>query len=226
MLELQVTPEEKEILSAVDHTLLVQTATWKQIQDICEEGLAYGVASVCIPPCYVGLAAEHLGGRLPVCTVIGFPNGYNTTRTKVYETKEAIAAGASEIDMVVNLGDVRQGNFDEVSAELNAMRQTCKDVVLKVIIEACLLSTEEKVQLCKLVTQAGADFIKTSTGFSSGGATLEDVTLLKKNVGSDVMVKAAGGISTLEDAKAFLAAGASRLGTSRMIKIVQKRHMT
>lgn len=226
MLELQVTPEEKEILSAVDHTLLVQTATWKQIQDICEEGLAYGVASVCIPPCYVGLAAEHLGGRLPVCTVIGFPNGYNTTRTKVYETKEAIAAGASEIDMVVNLGDVRQGNFDEVRAELNAMRQTCKDVVLKVIIEACLLSTEEKVQLCKLVTQAGADFIKTSTGFSSGGATLEDVTLLKKNVGSDVMVKAAGGISTLEDAKAFLAAGASRLGTSRMIKIVQKRHMT
>jgi len=226
MLELQVTPEEKEILSAVDHTLLVQTATWKQIQDICEEGLAYGVASVCIPPCYVGLAAEHLGGRLPVCTVIGFPNGYNTTRTKVYETKEAIAAGASEIDMVVNLGDVRQGNFDEVRAELNAMRQACKDVVLKVIIEACLLSTEEKVQLCKLVTQAGADFIKTSTGFSSGGATLEDVTLLKKNVGADVKVKAAGGISTLEDAKAFIAAGASRLGTSRMIKIVQKRHMT
>jgi len=224
MLTFQLTPEEEKILAAVDHTMLVQTATWEQILTICEEGLAYKVASVCIPPSYVARAADFLGNKLPVCTVIGFPNGYNTTKTKVFEAKEAIAAGASEIDMVVNLGDVRQGHFDEIRAELKAMREACAGVVLKVIVEACLLSTEEKIQLCRLVTEEKADFIKTSTGFSSGGATLEDVALFKHNVGPDIRVKAAGGISTMEDAKAFLAAGASRLGTSRMIKIIQKKH--
>src|SRR5665647_1864372 len=220
MSDLHLTPEEIQILAAVDHTLLSQTATWEQILSLCEEAVAYKVASVCIPPSYVARACEYLAGRLPVCTVIGFPNGYNTTAAKVFEAKEAIASGAAEIDMVINLGDVRQGHYEVVREELRAMREVCSGVILKVIVEACLLSEEEKIQMCRLVTQSHADFIKTSTGFSSGGATLEDVALFKRNVGPEIRVKAAGGISTLNDAKAFLAAGASRLGTSRIIKIV------
>jgi len=224
MSDLHVTPEEIEILSMVDHTMLSQTATWEQIMGLCEEAMTYKVASVCIPPSYVKRASDYLHGRLAVCTVIGFPNGYNTTATKVFEAKEAIASGAAEIDMVINLGDVRQGHYDQIRAELKAMRLACSGVILKVIVEACLLTDEEKIQMCRLVTQEHADFIKTSTGFSTGGATLEDVTLFKHNIGPDIRVKAAGGISTLDDAKAFIAAGASRLGTSRIIKIVQKKH--
>jgi len=224
MSDLHLTPEEIQILATVDHTMLSQTATWEEIMSLCEDALAYKVASVCIPPSYVARACEYLAGRLPVCTVIGFPNGYNTTAVKVFEAKEAIASGAKEIDMVINLGDVRQGHFEVVREELRAMREACSGVVLKVIVEACLLSEEEKIQMCRLVTQSHADFIKTSTGFSSGGATLEDVALFKRNIGPEICVKAAGGISTLNDAKAFLAAGASRLGTSRIIKIVRKQH--
>ena len=224
MSDLHLTPEEIQILATVDHTMLSQTATLEEIMSLCEEALAYKVASVCIPPSYVARACEYLAGRLPVCTVIGFPNGYNTTAVKVFEAKEAIASGAKEIDMVINLGDVRQGHFEVVREELRAMREACSGVLLKVIVEACLLSEEEKIQMCRLVTQSHADFIKTSTGFSSGGATLEDVALFKRNIGPEIRVKAAGGISTLNDAKAFLAAGASRLGTSRIIKIVRKQH--
>jgi len=224
MSDLHLTPEEIQILATVDHTMLSQTATWEEIMSLCEDALAYKVASVCISPSYVARACEYLAGRLPVCTVIGFPNGYNTTAVKVFEAKEAIASGAKEIDMVINLGDVRQGHFEVVREELRAMREACSGVLLKVIVEACLLSEEEKIQMCRLVTQSHADFIKTSTGFSSGGATLEDVALFKRNIGPEIRVKAAGGISTLNDAKAFLAAGASRLGTSRIIKIVRKQH--
>ena len=224
MSDLHLTPEEIEILAAVDHTMLAQTSTWEQILALCEEALTYKVASVCIPPSYVKRASEYLSGRLSVCTVIGFPNGYNTTATKVFEAKEAIADGATEIDMVINIGDVRQGHYEDIRAELKAMREVCSGVILKVIVETCLLSDEEKIQMCRLVTQEHADFIKTSTGFSTGGATLEDVILFKHNIGPDIRVKAAGGISTLDDAKAFIKAGASRLGTSRIIKIVQKKH--
>lgn len=224
MVPVQITPEEKEILAKVDHTLLVQTATWEEILTVCEEGVAYGVASVCIPPSYVERAYEFLDGRLPVCTVIGFPNGYNTTPVKVFEAKEAIARGAKEIDMVINIGDVRQGRHEAIREELAAMREACSGVILKVIVETCLLSTEEKIKMCRMVSEARADFIKTSTGFSTGGATLEDVKLFRANVDPGIKVKAAGGISSMEDARAFLAAGADRLGTSRMIKIVRKLH--
>ena len=224
MSDLHITPEEAEILSTVDHTMLAQTSTWEQILTLCEEALAYKVASVCIPPSFVKQASEYLSGRLSVCTVIGFPNGYNTTAVKVFEAKEAIANGATEIDMVINIGNVRQGHYEDVRAELKAMRAVCSGVILKVIVETCLLSEEEKIQMCRLETEEHADFIKTSTGFSTGGATLEDVRLFKNNIGPDIRVKAAGGISTLEDAKAFLAAGASRLGTSRIIRIVRKMH--
>ncbi len=224
MVPVQITPEEKDILAKVDHTLLVQTATWEEILKVCEEGLAYGVASVCIPPSYVRRACEFLDGKLPVCTVIGFPNGYNTTAVKVFEAKEAIAEGAKEIDMVINIGDVRQGRHETIRDELKALREACSGVILKVIVETCLLSTEEKIKMCRMVSEAGADFIKTSTGFSTGGATLEDVKLFRQNVDPGIKVKAAGGISSMEDAREFLAAGADRLGTSRMIKIVRKLH--
>ena len=224
MVPVQITPEEKDILAKVDHTLLVQTATWEEILKVCEEGLAYGVASICIPPSYVRRACEFLDGKLPVCTVIGFPNGYNTTAVKVFEAKEAIAEGAKEIDMVINIGDVRQGRHETIRDELKALREACSGVILKVIVETCLLSTEEKIKMCRMVSEAGADFIKTSTGFSTGGATLEDVKLFRQNVDPGIKVKAAGGISSMEDAREFLAAGADRLGTSRMIKIVRKLH--
>lgn len=211
----------QKILSKCDHTLLGQTATWEQIRKICDEGMRYKTASVCIPPCYVKEAKAYVGDKLTICTVIGFPNGYNTTAVKVFETKEAIENGADEIDMVINIGALRGGRGGQVCDEICEIKKACGEKILKVIIETCLLTEEEKVEMCKLVTEAGADYIKTSTGFSTSGATLEDVRLMKANVGAGVLVKAAGGISGIEDAQNFLDAGASRLGTSRVVKAVQ-----
>ena len=211
----------EKILSKCDHTLLGQTATWEQMKKICDEGMLYHTASVCIPPCYVKQAKEYVGDKLAICTVIGFPNGYNTTAVKVFETKDAIANGADEIDMVINIGKLRQGLDDEVCEEIRQIKAACGEKILKVIIETCLLTEEEKIRMCKIVTEAGADYIKTSTGFSTAGATLEDVRLMRANVGEKVLVKAAGGISGLEDAENFLEAGADRLGTSRVVKAVQ-----
>ena len=213
--------DTKKILSTCDHTLLGQTSTWEQIRTICDEGMQYGTASVCIPPCYVKPAKEYVGDKLKICTVIGFPNGYNTTAVKVFETKDAIAGGADEIDMVINIGLLKAGCDDQVRDEIAEIKKACGEKILKVIIETCLLTEDEKLRMCKLVTEAGADYIKTSTGFSKAGATLEDVRLMRANVGKEVLVKAAGGISGLEDAQAFLEAGASRLGTSRVVKAVQ-----
>ena len=211
----------KNILSKCDHTLLGQTATWEQIKKICDDGMKYETASVCIPPCYVKQAKEYVGDRLAICTVIGFPNGYNTTAVKVFETKDAIASGADEIDMVINIGMLKAGNDTQVCDEIRQIKAACGAKILKVIIETCLLTEDEKLRMCKLVTDAGADYIKTSTGFSTAGATLDDVRLMRANVGKNVLVKAAGGISGLEDAQAFLDNGAARLGTSRVVKAVQ-----
>ena len=218
-----ITVDQERILASVDHTLLRTTATWDEIRQLCDDGVSYGCASVCIPPSYVRQAAEYLGGRLPVCTVIGFPNGYATTAVKVFETRDAIANGADEIDMVVNLGWVKDGLWDQVLSELRAVKEACQGHILKVIVETCQLTQEEKVQLCQLVTDSGADFIKTSTGFAGGGATREDVALLRSCVGKEVQVKAAGGISTLEDGADFLALGASRLGTSGIVALCKKQ---
>lgn len=211
----------KNILSKCDHTLLGQASTWEQIKKICDEGMSFETASVCIPPSFVKQAKEYVGDKLAICTVIGFPNGYNTTAVKVYETKDAIANGADEIDMVINIGLLKAGEDRQVCDEIRAIKAACGEKILKVIIETCLLTEEEKVRMCKIVTEAGADYIKTSTGFSKAGATLEDVKLMYANVGEGVLVKAAGGISGLEDAQNFLDAGASRLGTSRVVKAVQ-----
>ena len=211
----------KKILSKCDHTLLGQAATWSEMQQICDDGMKYQTASVCIPPSYVKQAKEYVGDKLKICTVIGFPNGYNTTACKVFETKDAIANGADEIDMVINIGMLRNGLDNAVCEEIRQIKAACGDKILKVIIETCLLTEDEKVRMCKIVTEAGADYIKTSTGFSKAGATLEDVRLMRANVGKEVCVKAAGGISGLEDAQAFLDAGADRLGTSRVVKAVK-----
>ena len=213
--------DNKTILAAVDHTLLTQTATWEEIRQVCDDGAAYGCASVCIPASYVKRAADYLGDRLPVCTVIGFPNGYCTTAVKVFEARDAIANGASEIDMVINIGWAKDGRWDDLLAEIKAVKTACGGLVLKVIIETCLLTHEEKVKLCQIVSDSGADYIKTSTGFSTGGATREDVALFKANVASHVKIKAAGGISSLQDAADFQALGADRLGTSRIVKLVK-----
>lgn len=213
--------ELKELLQAVDHTLLAQTATWEQIKSLCDDGIRYGTASVCIPPAYVREAKAYVGTKLAVCTVIGFPNGYNTAAMKAAETADAVRNGADEIDMVVNLGWVKDARWDELLAEMKGVRAACVGKVMKVIIETCLLTQEEKIKLCELVTASGADYIKTSTGFSTGGATLEDVALMAKHIGKPVRIKAAGGISSLEDGKAFLELGASRLGTSRIVKLVK-----
>lgn len=215
-----MTKEIKEILQSVDHTLLKQTATWEEIKILCEEGIKYQVASVCIPPCYVKMAKEYVGNKLPICTVIGFPNGNMTLESKVYETKQAIQDGADEIDMVINIGFVKDKKYDEVQREIEVIKKACGDKILKVIIETCLLTEEEKIKMCHVVTDAKADYIKTSTGFSIGGATKEDIKLMKDNVGENVKIKAAGGISSLEDAKEFIQLGASRLGTSRIIRLV------
>ena len=212
----------KETLKYVDHTLLTQTATWEEIRKICDEAMEFGTASVCIPPSYVKAAKEYMKDRMAVCTVIGFPNGYSTTAVKAYETKDAIANGADEIDMVINIGWVKDGRYDRVEEEIRTLKECCKDKILKVIIETCLLTDEEKIRMCEVVTRSGADFIKTSTGFSKAGATFDDVALFKAHGGKEVKIKAAGGISSLSDAEKFLELGAERLGTSRMIKLVKQ----
>ena len=210
-----------EMLKHVDHTLLTQTATWEEIKQICDDAVKYETASVCIPPSYVKQANEYMQGKIPVCTVIGFPNGYMTTQTKEFETKDAIANGASEIDMVINIGWLKDKKYDLVEEEIRTLKAACGEKILKVIIETCLLTEEEKIKMCELVTNAGADYIKTSTGFSTAGATFADIELFAKHIGPDVKMKAAGGISSLDDAEKFLALGADRLGTSRMIKLVK-----
>ena len=212
----------EEILSKVDHTLLAQTATWEEIRGILDDAMKYHTASACIPPSYVKQAAEYVNGRLPICTVIGFPNGYSTTATKVFETKDAVANGASEIDMVLNIGFLKDRRYDEIEAEIRAIHEACEGRILKVIIETCLLSDEEKIKMCELMTKAGAEFIKTSTGFSKAGATFADVKLMKEHVGPVVKVKAAGGISSFDDAEKFIELGADRLGTSRLVKIMKQ----
>ena len=212
----------EEILSKVDHTLLAQTAIWKEIRGILDDAMKYHTASACIPPSYVKQAAEYVNGRLPICTVIGFPNGYSTTATKVFETKDAVADGASEIDMVLNIGFLKDRRYDEIEAEIRAIHEACEGRILKVIIETCLLTDEEKIKMCELVTKAGAEFIKTSTGFSKAGATFADVKLMKEHVGPGVKVKAAGGISSFDDAEKFIELGADRLGTSRLVKIMKQ----
>ena len=211
----------KNILAHCDHTLLKPESTWEQIRALCDEGMKYGCASVCIPAAYVKQANAYVGANLKVCTVIGFPNGYSTTEVKVFETEDAVRNGADEIDMVINIGWVKDGRWDELLEEMKAVKASCQGRILKVIVEACLLTEAEKIKLCQLVTQSGADYIKTSTGFSTGGATKEDVALFAKHIGPGVRIKAAGGISTLQDAQDFLDLGADRLGTSRIVKLVQ-----
>ena len=213
--------EHQEILNRVDHTILTTTATWEQVKAVCDEGLAYSTASVCIPPRYVKKAADYVGNRLKICTVIGFPNGYSTTAVKVFETEDAIRGGADEIDMVADLGLVKSGDWEGVLEEIKAVKASCKGRILKVIVEACLLTCEEKQAMCRIVSMSGADFIKTSTGFSTGGATYEDVKLFREHCSPDVRIKAAGGIRTLEEAQTYLELGADRIGSSSLVALVQ-----
>ena len=215
----------REILGKCDHTLLLQASTWEEIKALLDDAIRYGTASVCIPPCYVKQAADYAAGRMAVCTVIGFPNGNHTTACKVFETKDAVNNGADEIDMVINVGQLKAGREDYVLDEIKAVKEACGDKILKVIIETCLLTRQEKITMCRLVTEAGADYIKTSTGFSTGGATFEDVALFAQYVGPDVKIKAAGGISSIADAEKFIELGASRLGTSRIVKIVKAENL-
>ena len=208
-----------DILSKVDHTLLTQTATWEQIKTICDDAIKYRAASVCIPPSFVKRAKEYVQDSVAVCTVIGFPNGYNTTETKLFETKNALENGADEIDMVINIGALKENDYDYVSNEIRALKKACGTKVLKVIIETCLLDEEEKIKMCRLVSEAGADYLKTSTGFSTAGATFEDVVLFTKHIDPEVKIKAAGGISSFDDAEKYIELGADRLGTSRLVKL-------
>ena len=210
-----------EILNKCDHTLLSQGATWAEIKAICDDGIKYKTASVCIPASHVKQAKEYVKDQLKICTVIGFPNGYSTTAVKVFECKDALANGADEIDTVINIGHLKDGKYDEILNELKSLKEACGEKILKVIIETCLLTDEEKIKMCEIVTASGADFIKTSTGFSTAGATKEDVALFAKHIGSNVQIKAAGGISSLEDAEDFINLGATRLGTSRIVKIAK-----
>lgn len=219
---MSMTQEIKEILSHVDHTLLAPVATRSMIRKICDEGVRYGTASICIPASYVADAKSYVGNRVKVCTVIGFPNGYDTTSAKAFMAADAVSRGADEIDMVINLGWLKDQKYTDVEAEIAMVREACAGHILKVIIETCLLTDEEKIRMCEIVTQAKADYIKTSTGFSTGGATFADVELFRKYVGPDVKIKAAGGISSIDDAKKFLALGADRLGTSRIVKLVKE----
>lgn len=216
--------DRKDIFKTVDHTLLTQTATWAEIKQICDDGMAYGTASVCIPPSYVKQAKEYVGDKLAICTVIGFPNGYMTTAAKEFETKDALANGADEIDMVINLGWVKDNRFDLIEKEIRTLKAACGTKILKVIIETCLLTEAEKVKMCEVVTASGADFIKTSTGFSTAGATFEDIALFAANIGPNVKMKAAGGISSFDDAEKFISLGASRLGTSRIVKLAKNEN--
>ena len=213
--------DKKDVLKIVDHTLLGQAATWEDIRQILDDAMKYETASACIPAAYVKQAAEYVEGKLPICTVIGFPNGYSTTAVKVYETKDAIANGAEEIDMVIHIGFLKDGRYQEVEDEIRQIHEACNGKILKVIIETCLLTEEEKIKMCELVTNAGAEYIKTSTGFSTSGATFADVELMRTHIGKDVKVKAAGGISSFADAEKFMSLGADRLGTSRLIKIMK-----
>ena len=213
--------ELKEILSKCDHTLLAQTATWEEIRAICDDGMKYGCASVCIPASFVKQAAVYVEGKLPICTVIGFPNGYDTTAAKCFMASDAVENGAVEVDMVINVGWVKERKWDELLSEIQAIKAACHGKLLKVIIETCFLTDEEKIKLCEIVTDSGAEYIKTSTGFGGGGATREDVALFAKHVGPHVKIKAAGGIANLQDAEDFIALGASRLGTSRIVKAVK-----
>ena len=213
--------DPKQILRHCDHTLLRPTATWPEIRQVCDDALAFGCASACIPPAYIRQAAGHVGNELKLCTVIGFPTGSSTTAVKVFETEDAIRGGADEIDMVINLGWVKEERWDDVLGELRAVKASCRGRILKVIVEACLLDRTEKIRLCRLITEAGADYIKTSTGFSTGGATREDVALFRAYIGPEVKIKAAGGIRTLEDAADFLLLGADRLGTSAIVSLVK-----
>lgn len=213
----------RDILKKVDHTLLKQPSTWEQIREICDDAVKFGTVSVCIPPSFVKQAAEYLGEKMPVCTVIGFPNGYNTTAVKVFETKEALKDGAKEIDMVINIGWVKMGQYDKVFTEINALKAACGDHILKVIIETCLLTEEEKIKMCEIVSASDADFIKTSTGFSTAGATKADVALMKDHMAAGKKIKAAGGIADFNDAKEFILLGADRLGTSRLVEQAKKK---
>lgn len=214
--------DSMKILQTVDHTLLAQTAGWEEIRQICDDGIAFHCASVCIPPSFVKRVSEYVRNRIAICTVIGFPNGYQTKAIKVAETLDAIENGATEIDMVINIGDLKDGRNEAIEEEIKAVKQACGENVLKVIIETCLLTDEEKIRMCRIVTRAGADFIKTSTGFSTSGATLEDIRLFARHVGENVKIKAAGGISSFADGEAFIRAGASRLGTSRLVRLVKE----
>lgn len=213
----------EEILAKCDHTLLTQNATWEDIKGIIDDGIEYKTASVCIPPSFVRRASGYAAGRVKICTVVGFPNGYSTTKAKLFETNDALASGADEIDMVINIGEVKSGHYDAVLDEIKILKAACGNKVLKVIIETCLLTDEEKIKMCDVVSASGADFIKTSTGFSTGGATKEDVALFKKHVSGTTKIKAAGGISSLEDAEEFIKLGAQRLGTSRIVKILKNQ---
>ena len=214
--------ELKEILSKCDHTLLRPDAVWDEVRQLCDDGLRYGVASVCISPCHVSAAASYLGGRLPVCTVVGFPSGASSTAVKCFEAAEAIGDGADELDMVANIGWIKSGMYREVGQEIAEVKRICSKHILKVIIETCLLTDEEKIEMCRVVSDSGADYIKTSTGFSTGGATFDDVRLTKANIDPHLRIKAAGGIATLEDGETFLALGADRLGTSRIVKLAKE----
>ena len=216
----------KNILSKVDHTLLGQTATWEDIKAICDDGMKYETASVCIPASFVKQASDYVNGKLAICTVIGFPNGYSTTAVKCFETEDAIKNGADEIDMVINIGWLKDKRYDDLLNEIKLIKEVCKDKILKVIIETCLLTDEEKIKMCEIVSKSGADFIKTSTGFSTGGATKTDVELFANHVEKHVAIKAAGGISSLQDAEDFINLGATRLGTSRIVKLVRNEEAT
>ena len=215
----------KEILSYVDHTLLSQSATWEQIKAICDDGMKYKTASVCIPASYVKQAKEYVGNELRICTVIGFPNGYSTTAAKCFETADAVENGADEIDMVINIGWLKDKEYDLILDEINRVKAACNGKLLKVIIETCLLTKDEKIKMCEIVSASDADYIKTSTGFSTSGATFEDIELMADNVADDLEIKAAGGISSIEDAEKYIALGASRLGTSRIVKIVKENNL-
>lgn len=213
----------KEILSKVDHTLLKQESTWQQIKEICDDGIKYETASICIPPSFVKQASDYVKGKIPICTVIGFPNGYNTTEVKCAETEDAVTNGADEIDMVINIGWVKEGLYEKVLAEINEVKKACHGKLLKVIVETCLLTTDEKIKITEIVSESDADFIKTSTGFSTSGATFEDVEIFAKHISSGTRIKAAGGISSIADAEKFIELGADRLGTSRIVKIVKEK---
>ncbi len=215
----------KKILSSVDHTLLSVTATWDDIKVICDDGMKYKTASVCIPPSFVRIAKDYIGDKLAVCTVIGFPNGYNTTAVKLFETEDALKNGADEIDMVINIGALKAGHYDYILNEIKTLKTACGKKILKVIIETCLLTDEEKIKMCQIVTESGADFIKTSTGFSTGGATREDIKLFAGQIGPNVRIKAAGGIKSLQDAQDYIDLGCSRLGTSSIVKIIKNQEV-